>query len=828
MLSRVVYKKQRGRRFATALAIFAIVAGSLLAYSAALAVNATGAFELDGNATNNAVAGDDWDNVCHEVLGTDCSTTSNTSGATAVSWLAEPDPSATIFTGGGSKDPQDPGDSWAWKNAGGLPDKDNLLHGFAARYSLAPSATTCPTDPDGGGPLPPFPTCEVIFFGSDRFANDGDAVQGFWFFQDKIELGSTPRGGGSAFTGHHINGDLLLISDFSNGGSVSTINVHKWDTTCPSAANNNPQPGQCSAENLRLLASSNAANCLTSAATAGFCGIVNTGAANVTSPWPFLDKAGSTSFRQGEFFEGGVNLSTLGLGGECFASVASETRSSTSPTATLKDFVLDNFGECTSGIETTPSAGQGGTTSITTAGSISVTDSAELTITGAQTWTGTLAFHICGPLAAGALCTSGGTAAGSSTVTNTTSQPISSSAVTVTSAGRYCWRGDFTSGTNGVPDSSDSSENECFTVTPVDPTLTTNATASVTVGSPISDTAHLGGTANQPGTPVINPTTAGGAAGGTITFTAYGPSDPTCGNSPAFTSSAIPVSGNNDYGSGNFTPTVAGTYKWIASYTGDSPNTNGKTTACNDANETTVVNPGQPTITTTAVAGPLALGSAISDTAHLGNVTAPSNATAGTITFRAYGPATSATDCSTLVYTSVVTVTLVGNGDYNSASGTGGVFTPTAAGTYLWTAAYAPAAGDANNQSATTACGDANESSVIISLTPAISTGQFFYPNDSATVTVAAGGGNLTGNVHFRAWTNNTCTGTPLVDQTKSITTNGTGISLTVETTNTTARISSPTTVVYWQVDYDSTNPAHVDVTGTCGTEHTTLTITNS
>src|SRR5215212_5943428 len=228
------------------------VIGSLVLGNAALAVNNTGAFELDGNATNGALAGDDWDNVCHEVLGTDCSTSSNTSGATAVSWAAELDPSASIFTGGGSKDPEDPGNSWAWKNEGGLPDKDNLLHGFAARYSLAPSATTCPS----GG----FATCEVIFFGSDRFANDGDAVQGFWFFQDKIELGTAARGGGSAFTGHHVNGDLLIISDFSNGGAVSTIVVHKWDTTCSKAANNDPQPNQCSAANLRLLASSSAAN----------------------------------------------------------------------------------------------------------------------------------------------------------------------------------------------------------------------------------------------------------------------------------------------------------------------------------------------------------------------------------------------------------------------------------------------------------------------------------------------------------------------------------------------------------------------------------------
>jgi len=74
---------------------------------AAFAVHNTGAFELDGNATNNAAPGDDWDNVCHQVLHADCSTTSDTTGASAVDWVAEPDTNASIFTGGGSKDPQD-------------------------------------------------------------------------------------------------------------------------------------------------------------------------------------------------------------------------------------------------------------------------------------------------------------------------------------------------------------------------------------------------------------------------------------------------------------------------------------------------------------------------------------------------------------------------------------------------------------------------------------------------------------------------------------------------------------------------------------------------
>ena len=628
-----------------------VVALTVLGAMSALAINATGAFELDGNATNNAaVAGDDWDNVCHEVLGSDCSTSSDTNGATAVSWLAESDPSASIFTGGGSKDPEDPQDSWLWKDDGGLPDKDNLLHGFAARYSLTPNATTCPAGS--------FPTCEVIFFGSDRFANDGDAVQGFWFFQNKIEKTNTAAGGGFKFTGHHKNGDLLIISDFSNGGSVSTIFVHKWDSTCSKAANNNPQPNQCSAANLRLLASSTAANCISSAATAGFCGIVNTSETPVTSPWSFLDKDGNTAFRQGEFFEGGVNLSTLGLGGECFASVASETRSSTSPTATLKDFVLDSFGECTSGIVTTPKDGAGanipaGGLSITTAGSISVKDSAALTVSGSTSFTGTLDFHLCKVDTGN--CSTGGTAIAAATGVNpvTANGTYSSAAATITSAGRYCWRSNFTSGTTGVPNAVEpqptdtTSTSECFVVNPVQPTISTTATSSVVLGNALDDTATLSGTANQPGSPVINPSTAGVAAGGTITFKLYGPSATAVCTDPAtgvpgnlIGTSVVPVSGDSSASNlykasdgtitGTLTPTAVGSYYWIASYSGNLPNTLSVAGTCGATGETSTVT-GSASLATAQRWLP-------NDTAH---VTSPSGTTlAGTLTFTLYNDGT--------------------------------------------------------------------------------------------------------------------------------------------------------------------------------------------
>lgn len=63
---------------------------------------------------------------------------------------------------------------------------------------------------------------------------------------------------------------------------------------------------------------------------------------------------------------------------------------------------------------------------------------------------------------------------------------------------------------------------------------------------------------------------------GSITFTLYGPSDPTCsGAQVIFTSAAFPVNGNNVYGPATapaVSITLPGTYRWVASYSGDANN----------------------------------------------------------------------------------------------------------------------------------------------------------------------------------------------------------------------------------------------------------------
>src|SRR3954452_13454348 len=120
------------RQLLILLSVLSLLSGTLFIASTALAVNKTGAFELEGNPVTEAgVAGnDDADRVCYQdatnpvAIGGDglsatdalarCGINSGTTNAVAVQWL-DSSGSPTIFTGGGSKDPQNPETSWLWK-----------------------------------------------------------------------------------------------------------------------------------------------------------------------------------------------------------------------------------------------------------------------------------------------------------------------------------------------------------------------------------------------------------------------------------------------------------------------------------------------------------------------------------------------------------------------------------------------------------------------------------------------------------------------------------------------------------------------------------------
>ena len=193
------------------------------------------------------------------------------------------------------------------------------------------------------------------------------------------------------------------------------------------------------------------------------------------------------------------------------------------------------------------------------------------------------------------------------------------------------------------------------------------------------------------------PSVAGGTnPTGTITFTLFGPDDATCAGAAASTSTRT-VAGNGTYTSDPFTPTAAGTYRWVASYSGDA-NHVAVTSPCNAANESVVVT-GAPVATLTTQASPsVAVGGQVADTATLADATDPT----GTITFTLFGPDNAACTPPS-VFTS--TKTVAGNGTYSSDP-----FTPTAPGTYRWVASYS---GDANNAAITSPCNSPNESVVV-------------------------------------------------------------------------------------------------------------------
>jgi hypothetical protein len=322
--------------------------------------------------------------------------------------------------------------------------------------------------------------------------------------------------------------------------------------------------------------------------------------------------------------------------------------------------------------------------------------------------------------------------------------------------------------------------------------LTTTATASVTIGSPISDTAHLTAVTSN--------------AGGTITFHLF--SNATCTTEVTTGLSPVSVSGPNDYNSGNFTPTAVGTYYWTAHYSGDANNSSADT-ACGDANESSVVNKKQPSLSTTATAS-VTIGDPISDTAHLSNAT---NDASGTITFKLYSDAS----CSTLV-TTLTNNSVSGNGDYNS-----GDYTPGAVGTYYWTASYG---GDAKNESVSTSCGDSNESSIVGKAPSTIITAQQIFPQDSATLSASAGG-TPTGSVTFKLFgpNNSTCDSNGAAAKYSETVTLVGG---SAATTNGTFHIDAATADTYkWLVTYGG-DGTHDGTTSACGTEHFDLTIANS
>lgn len=318
----------------------------------AFAVDDIGVFEMDGNAQEGDFPGyQDWETL-HDGAGTPMVFTG----------VEHDHGGATIFEGG-RKDILDIG-SWRWKT-GSVPDKDDITHAYAAAYTCASDIP--PSGPEQGDECSAGDV--VAYFGADRFSNSGDAFLGFWFFKDYVRLNDD-----GTFDGAHQEGDILVLVNFPQGSSaVPEIRAVEWHAACMKADKDAIPGVSCVAKNLRLVYEGVVCG---SVASDDACAIANTEPdfpndgngmqpGTVMAPWDYLAKTpdpGCTAaycFPYESFFEGGVNLSRL-LGNAsdtCFASFMAETRSSSSFTATLKDFVLREFPLCA--VELSKTCGEG-------------------------------------------------------------------------------------------------------------------------------------------------------------------------------------------------------------------------------------------------------------------------------------------------------------------------------------------------------------------------------------------------------------------------------------------------------------------------------------
>src|SRR5262249_17061708 len=143
------------------------------------------------------------------------------------------------------------------------------------------------------------------------------------------------------FTGNHTDGDLLIVSEYTKGGGVSTIKAYAWS-------------GGAGGSLVGPIATGT--DCQTIGGT--ICATVNStsnGPLRFSNGVPWLTQTktsnpsvpGLTSgdLDVGEFFEGGIDLTANNLSG-CFTQFLADTRSAATPNATLYDYSLGSFPLC--------------------------------------------------------------------------------------------------------------------------------------------------------------------------------------------------------------------------------------------------------------------------------------------------------------------------------------------------------------------------------------------------------------------------------------------------------------------------------------------------
>lgn len=293
-------------------------------------------------------------------------------------------------------------------------------------------------------------------------------------------------------------------------------------------------------------------------------------------------------------------------------------------------------------------------------------DSAELT--GSYNATGAIMFSLFGP-GGGLAYTEAVGISGDGVYTTPKGYTLPG---TATVAGVYQWVATYIGDENNFGAASAKGD-EPVAVSMASPSLfTTPAPGSVKLdsgSSPIlNDSATLSGGYNETGI---------------VTFRLFSPT----GN--VVDTETAPVSGNGTYKTPKgytvpTTGTVAGTYEWVASYSGDG---NNKAVSSVKGEEPVAVDLASPSIRTTQLPSSITLNSNGAHVLKDSAVLSGGYHTHGTLTFRLFAP-----NGTTVLHTESVAVH--GNGTYTTPKGYTLPASGAAVGTYQWVASYS---GDGNN-----------------------------------------------------------------------------------------------------------------------------------
>ena len=341
-------KRRVPRRWAIVSAIMAtmVVGGTALAVH-----DSTGPMELDGNIANDAGGGTDWgaifDASGNQTAGVPPGTL-DTTGVIKdfVPGASGPDPS---YHEPSNKDDQaigPTGATWGCVSVANPTDKTDIVNA----YGMAVQGDAQTGDGDTADD-------QLFYFGVERFDNSGDAFIGMWLFQDDVSCTADGK-----FVGSKQTGDILVLANFTGGGSNATIQLFRFTA----GAGSNPGTfsdlvtvtGKCENTNTGDLAFPQNDICATLNDTN-----------DVDTPWAMEDKTKpgpptpdvANRLEPDQFVEGGVNITDIfagaGLGAPpCFGSFLAETRSSSSLDATLKDYALGDLQFCDARVKIDASA----------------------------------------------------------------------------------------------------------------------------------------------------------------------------------------------------------------------------------------------------------------------------------------------------------------------------------------------------------------------------------------------------------------------------------------------------------------------------------------